>query len=179
MLHDKGDWPPPRHRLPRPNEFSDLRWHLPDVTVVLIICRPRDQGIVAMRPRGSARQQLLCDTGAPAHSALRRCPPVSVRTAPRAHDSCSRRRTAGSLLVGYPVPPRALCAATQETQSPGNGVFFNRAEELARLQRLLGSPPTSVLVLTGPPSCGKSGAYSAECTVTRATPDSWTGLQRC
>ena len=132
-----------------------------------------------MWPRGSARQQLLCDTGAPAHSASRQCPPVSVRTAPRAHDSCSRRRTADSLLVGYPVPPRVLCAATQEAQSPDDGVFFNRADELARLQRLLGSPPTSVLVLTGPPSCGKSGACSADWTVTRAPPDSWTGLQRC
>jgi len=39
-----------------------------------------------------------------------------------------------------------------------DGVFFNRAPELGRLKALLGSPPTSVLVLTGPPSCGKSGA---------------------
>jgi hypothetical protein len=74
----------------------------------------------------------------------------------------------------YTVPGFDLTKMLSATDA-----FFNRAEELARLQRLLGSPPTSVLVLTGPPSCGKSGACSAERTVVLARPDSWTGLQRC
>ena len=118
----------------------------------------RGLGSGAMWPRGSARQPLLCGTGAPAQSVSPQCPLVSVRTAPRARDRRSRRRAAGSLLVGYLVPPRGLCAATKQTQSP-DGVFFNRAPELGRLRQVLSSPPTSVLVLTGPPSCGKSGAY--------------------
>jgi len=117
----------------------------------------RGQGSGAMWPRGSARQPLLCNTGAPAHSASPPCPPVAVQTAPRVRDRFSRRCVAGSLLFRYPVQPRVLCAATQQTQST-DGVFFNRAPELGRLRQVLGSPPTSVLVLTGPPSCGKSGA---------------------
>jgi len=36
--------------------------------------------------------------------------------------------------------------------------FFNRAAELKSLATLLAGPPTAVIVLTGPPSCGKSGA---------------------
>ena len=40
------------------------------------------------------------------------------------------------------------------------GVFFNRAAELKSLATLLAGPPRAVLVLTGPPSCGKSGARS-------------------
>jgi hypothetical protein len=36
--------------------------------------------------------------------------------------------------------------------------FFNRAAELKSLATLLAGPPRAVLVLTGPPSCGKSGA---------------------
>ena len=111
-----------------------------------------------MWPRGTAWQPLLCDTGAPAHSDSPPCPPVSVRTAPRARDRCSRRRVAGSLLVGYPVQPRALCAATKKTQSP-DAAFFNRAAELGRLKALLGAPPSAIQVMIGPPSCGKSGAY--------------------
>jgi hypothetical protein len=36
--------------------------------------------------------------------------------------------------------------------------FFNRTAELQSLATLLAGPPRAVLVLTGPPSCGKSGA---------------------
>jgi len=74
----------------------------------------------------------------------------------------------------YAVPGFDLTKMLSET-----GAFFNRAEELAMLQGLLGATPTAVVLLTGPPSCGKSGVCSAEWTVTLASPDSWTGLQRC
>ena len=62
------------------------------------------------------------------------------------------------------VPGFDLTKMLSETDA-----FFNRAEELAMLQGLLGATPTAVVLLTGPPSCGKSGACSAEWTVTRAT----------
>jgi hypothetical protein len=110
-----------------------------------------------MWPRGSARQPLPCNTGAPAHSASPPCPPVAVQTAPRIRDRFSRRCVAGSLLFRYPVQPRALCAATKKTQSP-DAAFFNRAAELGRLKALLGAPPSAIQVIIGPPSCGKSGA---------------------
>ena len=38
------------------------------------------------------------------------------------------------------------------------GAFFSRAAELDFLATLLAGPPASVLVVTGPSSCGKSGA---------------------
>ncbi len=38
------------------------------------------------------------------------------------------------------------------------GAFFNRQVELKSLATLLAGPPAAVLVMTGPPSCGKSGA---------------------
>jgi hypothetical protein len=122
-----------------------------------------------MSSRGVAWRPLPCDTGdcGDARVSSRR-----VLGAPRSHDTFLRHRVAG--LLAHPrTQPRALCASTENVE------FFNRAKELDRLQRLLGSPPTSVLVLTGPPSCGKSGACSAERTVLLARPDSWTGLQRC
>jgi len=127
-----------------------------------------------MSSRGVAWRPLLCGTG---NSADAR---VSSRRAPRSHDTFLRHRVAG-LLACCRTQPRVLCAST--SNAPRGPVepdsFFNRAEELARLERLLSSTPTTVLLVTGPPSCGKSGACSAEWTVTLATPDSWTGLQRC
>ena len=121
-----------------------------------------------MSSRGVAFRPLLCGTG---NSADAR---VSSRRAPRPHDTSMRHRVAG-LQACCRTQPRALCAST--SNAPRGPVepdaFFNRADELARLQRLLGSAPTAVLLLTGPPSCGKSGACSAEWTVTPATPDSW------
>ena len=127
-----------------------------------------------MSSRGVAWRPLPCGTGNCADAR------VSSRRAPRSHDTFLRHRVAG-LLACCRTQPRALCAST--SNAPRGPVepdaFFNRAEELARLQRLLGSTPTAVLLVTGPPSCGKSGACSAEWSVTLATPDSWTGLQRC
>jgi len=43
-------------------------------------------------------------------------------------------------------------------QAPAAKTFFNRAEELNRLERLLSSPPgsTGITVIVGPPSCGKT-----------------------
>ena len=127
-----------------------------------------------MSSRGVAWRPLPCDTGTCANAR------VSSRRAPRSHDTFLRHRVAG-LLACCRTKPRALGASTSNApRGPVEpDVFFNRADELARLQRLLGSTPTAVLLVTGPPSCGKSGGCSAEWTVTLATPDSWTGLQRC
>jgi len=38
--------------------------------------------------------------------------------------------------------------------------LYNRVRELQSLQDILASPPTNVIVLLGPPSCGKSGALA-------------------
>ena len=47
------------------------------------------------------------------------------------------------------------------------GAFFNREAELRSLNATLADYPTAVLVLTGPPSCGKSGAHSVRFLVLR------------
>ena len=39
--------------------------------------------------------------------------------------------------------------------------FYNRVAELESLTTLIANPPTAVIVMTGPPSCGKSGACAA------------------
>ena len=81
---------------------------------------------------------------------------------PAARASC-RSRFARPRVEGVLGCCRSLClslrAVRREVPPMADGVFFNRAPELGRLRQVLGSPPTSVLVLTGPPSCGKSGAY--------------------
>jgi AAA+ ATPase superfamily predicted ATPase len=38
--------------------------------------------------------------------------------------------------------------------------FFNRVSEIKSLQATLAGSPSNVLVLLGPPSCGKSGAHT-------------------
>ena len=57
------------------------------------------------------------------------------------------------LCVAWCVP---VCIV--RAQAPAAKTFFNRAEELNRLQRLLSSPPcsTGITVVIGPPSCGKT-----------------------
>jgi hypothetical protein len=39
-----------------------------------------------------------------------------------------------------------------------NDTFFNRVKEVESLQAFLAGSPSNVIVLLGPPSCGKSGA---------------------
>ena len=51
----------------------------------------------------------------------------------------------------------ATAGEAGENKADRQGAFYNRKAELQRLNALLGEPPTAVLVLTGPPSCGKSG----------------------
>jgi hypothetical protein len=74
----------------------------------------------------------------------------------------------------------ATAGEAGENKADRQGTFYNRKAELQSLDALLGEPPTAVLVLTGPPSCGKSGARSLRfyslglCTVDVAS-----ALQRC
>ncbi len=51
----------------------------------------------------------------------------------------------------------ATAGESGENKADRQGTFYNRKAELQSLGALLGEPPTAVLVLTGPPSCGKSG----------------------
>jgi hypothetical protein len=75
-----------------------------------------------------------------------------------------RIRTARVATAMQPVPRGgALVASAGEAGEARGGAvykdaFFNRAAELKSLATLLAGPPRAVLVLTGPPSCGKSGA---------------------
>ena len=48
-------------------------------------------------------------------------------------------------------------AGEAEARELVRGAFFNLAAELKSLNECLAGEPTAVLVLTGPPSCGKSG----------------------
>jgi hypothetical protein len=54
----------------------------------------------------------------------------------------------------------ATAGESGENKADRQGTFYNRKAELQSLDALLDEPPTAVLVLTGPPSCGKSGARS-------------------
>jgi hypothetical protein len=51
----------------------------------------------------------------------------------------------------------ATSGESGENKADRQGTFYNRKAELQSLDALLGEPPTAVIVLTGPPSCGKSG----------------------
>ena len=85
---------------------------------------------------------------------------VSFRRAPRAvpvHDTFCSHREAG-LVFCRRAQPRALCVSTDAKRISEPEAFFNRSAELGKLKGLLGATPTGVLLLTGPPSCGKSGA---------------------
>jgi hypothetical protein len=75
-----------------------------------------------------------------------------------------RTRKARVATALQPAPRGgALVASAGEVGEARRGLvykdaFFNRAAELKSLATLLAGPPRAVLVLTGPPSCGKSGA---------------------
>ena len=49
----------------------------------------------------------------------------------------------------------AVASHTRSLQA----AFFNRVREIETLQAILAGSPSNVLVLLGPPSCGKSGAH--------------------
>ena len=75
-----------------------------------------------------------------------------------------RARTSRVVTLFQPTPRGgALVASAGEAGvvSEGRvqaGAFFNRTAELEVLTTLLAGAPTAVLLMTGPPSCGKSGA---------------------
>ncbi len=77
-----------------------------------------------------------------------------------------RTRTARIATALQPAPRGgALVASAGEA---GEAVlrgddFFNRAAELKSLAQRLADAPKAVLVLTGPPSCGKSGVCAPCC----------------
>ena len=58
--------------------------------------------------------------------------------------------------------PTASTPQREAGQAAGvcSEAFFNREAELQSLNATLADRPTAVLVLTGPPSCGKSGTLS-------------------
>ena len=72
--------------------------------------------------------------------------PSRVVCQPRAALQPARRSTA------------LAATAAGENELERHGSFFNRKAELQSLAALLSEPPSAVLVMTGPPSCGKSGA---------------------
>jgi hypothetical protein len=65
-----------------------------------------------------------------------------------------RRCTALAATAGEAGENKAAAAAERQ------GKFFNRKVELQSLAARLASAPKGVLVMTGPPSCGKTGARS-------------------
>jgi hypothetical protein len=60
-----------------------------------------------------------------------------------------------------PPPILSWHAVRQLARLPAEAPF-SRAAELDYLDALFSTQPTSVLILSGPPSCGKSGACSAQ-----------------
>ena len=78
-----------------------------------------------------------------------------------------QRAAPGGALFQPPTPLQpgrrgtalaATAGEAGENEGECTASFFNRKVELQSLDALLGEPPTGVLVMTGPPSCGKSGA---------------------
>jgi hypothetical protein len=63
-----------------------------------------------------------------------------------------RRGTALAATAGEAGENEGECTAS----------FFNRKVELQSLAERLAGAPKAVLVMTGPPSCGKSGARSVD-----------------
>jgi hypothetical protein len=56
---------------------------------------------------------------------------------------------------------RALAASAGKAGNTVKEAFFDRTEELNSLAKRLNGIPNTVLLLTGPPSSGKSGALTA------------------
>jgi hypothetical protein len=80
-----------------------------------------------------------------------------------------RTRTSRVATALQPAPRGgALAASVGEAGETGVALlrgddFFNRAAELKSLAQRLADAPKAVLVLTGPPSCGKSGVCAPCC----------------
>ena len=78
-----------------------------------------------------------------------------------------RTRTSRVVTLFQPTPRGgALVASAGEAGvvSEGRvhtGAFFNRTAELQVLATILAGAPTAVLLMIGPPSCGKSGAAAS------------------
>ena len=75
------------------------------------------------------------------------------------------------------TPP--ACEVGEAAVAVCEGAFFNREVELRSLNATLADYPTAVLVLTGPPSCGTSGAHSVHFLVHRVVRVDVSALQRC
>jgi hypothetical protein len=93
---------------------------------------------------------------------------VSQATQPGAQLAASGRAFCQPVAALQPGRRGTALAATAAGEAGENkaaaaaerqGTFFNRKAELQSLAALLGEPPSGVLVLTGPPSCGKTGAF--------------------
>ena len=73
----------------------------------------------------------------------------------------TRPARVATALQAAPRGGALVASAGEVGEAHGGAVykdaFFNRAAELKSLATLLAGPPRAVLVLTGPPSCGKSG----------------------
>jgi hypothetical protein len=130
----------------------------------------RSLRVFAIRPRIAQH-----DVRFPAAVAVRGCcaaRDAAVLPAASSRSLCSvadpplaQFRTRTSVVTALQPTPRgkALAASAGEVGQGGEAAlpeiaFFNRTAELKSLATILASPPTSVLVVTGPPSCGKSGA---------------------
>jgi hypothetical protein len=89
---------------------------------------------------------------------------ASQASQPGAQLAASGRAVCQPLTVLQPGRRSITLAATAgeaaETAGVCRGAFFNREAELQSLIDGLADEPTAVLVMIGPPSCGKSGARS-------------------
>ena len=99
---------------------------------------------------------------------------VAVRCGlPSLHHCAAGCASAKPLASAQPGRRRSALAATageaSESEAEYQGAFFNRKAELESLAAILGDPPTAVLVMTGPPSCGKSGAFGSFLSHSRCT----------
>ncbi len=91
-----------------------------------------------------------------AHSVLRSLHRPLPASRGRARRQPAQRGGALAASAGEPGEAEAGGAVRE-------GGFFNRAAELHSLTERLANKPTAVLVLTGPPSCGKTGAHALRC----------------
>jgi hypothetical protein len=143
-------------------------WRAPQLHAAAPASVTRALPVCAARPRSAQR-----DTRFHAALAVRGC--CTARNAARRFSWLTpswltsplgqgRTRKARVATALQPAPRGgALVASAGEAGEARRGVvykdaFFNRAAELKSLATLLAGPPRAVLVLTGPPSCGKSGA---------------------
>jgi hypothetical protein len=128
----------------------------------------------APRPRHVTQRVAVCDRSAHGRPCTSRL--VGVAKLARrggAVSSALRSPHDRSLPATAARPPRRALTSLQLAQRGGalaatageageeeavEGAFFNRQVELKSLATLLAGAPKAVIVMTGPPSCGKSGA---------------------